>query len=325
VVSGKCKVTSGQTSEDAHITPVHRPVLLREVTEFLDVRPEGFYIDSTVGGGGHAEAIAERLTTGRLLGIDRDPLALAEARERLARFGPKVTLVHGNFAEIDRLQAETSFPPADGVVADLGLSSMQLADSTRGFSFNAEGPLDMRADPASETTAADIVNYASERELADLIFKFGEERHSRRIARAIMKARPIRTSTSLAQVVTRAIPSRPGLHQIHAATRTFMALRMAVNHELENLEQFLSRVLAVMPPDGRLVVIGFHSAEDRVTKRAFSAWKQERRVRVLTPKPVRPGENELRENPRARSAKLRAIQKQPQPAVAVAALYERRP
>jgi 16S rRNA (cytosine1402-N4)-methyltransferase len=296
-------------SEGGRKQAVHRPVLLREVTEFLDVRPEGFYIDSTVGGGGHAEAIAERLSTGRLLGIDRDPLALAAAGERLARFGEKVMLVHGNFAEIDRLQAEVAFPPADGVVADLGLSSMQLADSTRGFSFNVEGPLDMRADPAIETTAADIVNYASERELADLIFKFGEERHSRRIARAIMKARPIRTSTSLAQVVTRAIPSRPGLHQIHGATRTFIALRMAVNRELENLEQFLSRVLEAMAPGGRLVVIGFHSAEDRVTKRAFSAWKQERRVRLLTPKPVRPGEDELEQNPRARSAKLRAIQK----------------
>ncbi len=299
------------TGQDDRIKPVHRPVLLREVIEFLNVRPEGFYIDATAGGGGHSEAIAERLTAGRLLAVDRDPLALATAHERLARFGDKVKLMHGNFAEIDRLQAEAAFPPAHGVVADLGLSSMQLADSTRGFSFNVEGPLDMRADPAIETTAADIVNYASERELADLIFKFGEERHSRRIARAIMKARPIRTSTSLAQVVTRAIPSRPGLHQIHGATRTFMALRMAVNHEVENLGQFLARVLPVMTADGRLVVIGFHSAEDRLTKRAFAAWKQERRVRLLTPKAVRPGEDELGENPRARSAKLRAIEKQP--------------
>jgi len=288
---------------------VHQPVLLREVIEFLNVRPEGFYIDATVGGGGHSEAIAERLGSGRLLGIDRDPLALETAGERLARFGEKVKLTHGNFAEIDRLQAEAGIPPADGVVADLGLSSLQLADATRGFSFNVEGPLDMRADPASETTAADIVNYASERELADLIFKFGEERHSRRIARAIMKARPIRTSTSLAQVVTRAIPSRPGLHQIHGATRTFMALRMATNREVENLEQFLARVLDVMAVGGRLVVIGFHSIEDRVTKRTFGAWKQERRVRLLTPKPVRPGEDEVERNPRARSAKLRAIEK----------------
>ncbi len=299
------------TDEGDRIKPVHRPVLLGEVIEFLNVRPEGFYIDATSGGGGHSEAIAGRLGTGRLLAIDCDPLALAMAGERLARFGDKVKLVHGNFAEIDRLQAEAAFPPADGVVADLGLSSMQLNDATRGFSFNLEGPLDMRANPATETTAGDIVNYAGERELADLIFKFGEERHSRRIARAIMKARPIRTSTSLAQVVTRAIPSRPGLHQIHGATRTFMALRMATNREIENLEQFLARVLDVMAAGGRLVVIGFHSVEDRVTKRAFSAWKQERRVRLLTPKPVRPGEQELGENPRARSAKLRAIEKQP--------------
>jgi len=291
------------------VRAVHQPVLLREAIEFLNVRPEGFYIDATVGAGGHSEAIAEGLSTGRLLGIDRDPLALIAARENLARFGEKVTLVHGNFADIDRLQAEAAFPPADGVLADLGLSSMQLADATRGFSFTVEGPLDMRADPSSETSAADLVNYASERELADLIFKFGEERHSRRIARAIMKARPIRTSTSLAQVVTRAIPSRPGLLQIHPATRTFMALRMAVNRELDNLGQFLSRVLEAMAPGGRLVVIGFHSAEDRVTKQAFGRWKQEGRVRLLTPKPVRPGEDELRENPRARSAKLRAIQK----------------
>lgn len=299
MASNKSGVTSGK----------HQPVLLREVIEFLNVRPEGFYIDATVGGGGHSEAIAERLGAGRLLGIDRDPLALKTAGERLARFGERVKLMHGNFAEIDALHSQAGFPPADGVVADLGLSSLQLADATRGFSFNVEGPLDMRADPASETTAADIVNYASERELADLIFKFGEERHSRRIARALMKARPIRTSTSLAQVVTRAIPSRPGLHQIHGATRTFMALRMATNREIENLEQFLARVLEIMAVGGRLVVIGFHSIEDRVTKRAFSAWKQERRVRLLTPKLVRPGEDEVQRNPRARSARLRAIEK----------------
>ena len=290
---------------------IHQPVLLREVTEFLNVRPEGFYIDATLGGGGHAEAIARQLVSGRLLAIDRDPLALAAARARLAPFGDKVIPMHGNFAEIDRLQADTGFPPADGVLADLGLSSLQLVDAARGFSFNLEGPIDMRMDPASETTAADLVNYAGERELADLIFKFGEERHSRRIARAIMKARPIRTSTSLAQVVTRAIPSRPGLHQIHPATRTFMALRLAVNRELDNLEQFLARVLPVMAAGGRLVMISFHSLEDRMVKQAFSAWKQERRVRSLTRKAVRPGEDEVATNPRARSAKLRAVEKEP--------------
>jgi 16S rRNA (cytosine1402-N4)-methyltransferase len=288
---------------------IHRPVLVREVTEFLQVQPDGLYIDATLGGGGHAEAILQRLESGHLVGIDRDPAALAAARERLAVFGEKVTLVRGNFAEIDELYRRTGLGPAQGVVADLGLSSMQLADVSRGFSFSAEGPLDMRMDPSSETTAADLVNQASERELAEVIFRLGEERHSRRIARAIMKARPIRTSTELAQVVTRAIPSRAGFHQIHAATRSFLALRIAVNRELENLDEFLARVLAVVSGGGRVVVISFHSLEDRRVKQAFVSWRHEGRARLLTRKVVRPGEEEIRANPRARSAKLRAAEK----------------
>jgi len=282
---------------------------VEEVLEFLKVRPDGFYIDVTVGGGGHAEAILERFTIGRLLGIDRDPRALAAARERLARFGERVTLVHGNFAEIGALHAASGLPPADGLLADLGLSSLQLADAGRGFSFSVEGPLDMRMDPATGTTAADLVNTLSERELADLIFKFGEERQSRRIARALMRSRPIRTSTELAQVVTRAIPSRPGPHQIHPATRTFMALRLAVNGELDNLDRFLDRGLAVLAAGSRMVVISFHSLEDRRVKQAFAAWRHEGRARVLTRKVVRAGEEELRRNPRARSAKLRAAER----------------
>ena len=282
---------------------------MEEVLEFLKVRPDGFYIDVTVGGGGHAEAILERFTIGRLLGIDRDPRALAAARERLARFGERVTLVHGNFAEIGALHAASGLPPADGLLADLGLSSLQLADADRGFSFSVEGPLDMRMDPATGTTAADLVNTLSERELADLIFKFGEERQSRRIARALMRSRPIRTSTELAQVVTRAIPSRPGPHQIHPATRTFMALRLAVNGELDNLDRFLDRGLAVLAAGSRMVVISFHSLEDRRVKQAFAAWRHEGRARVLTRKVVRAGEEELRRNPRARSAKLRAAER----------------
>ena len=274
------------------------------------MQPDGIYIDATVGGGGHAEAILRRLESGRLLGIDRDPAALAVARERLAVFGEKLTLLHGNFAEIDELHRRTGLAPAQGVLADLGLSSMQLADVSRGFSFSAEGPLDMRMDPSSETTAADLVNQASERELAEMIFRLGEERHSRRIARSIMKARPIRTSTELAQVVTRAIPSRAGLHQIHAATRTFLALRIAVNRELENLEQFLARVLAVLASGGRVVMISFHSLEDRRVKQAFVSWRGEGRARLLTRKVVRPGADELAANPRARSAKLRAAEKE---------------
>ncbi len=289
----------------------HVPVLLEELLEFLDVRPDGFYVDATLGAGGHSEAILRKLQRGRgrLLGIDRDPTALAHARERLSGFGERLIVMHGNFAQIDALHAASGFPPADGVIADLGLSSMQLDDASRGFSFSAPGPLDMRMDPQSETTAEDIVNRGSERELADLISKFGEERHSRRIARALMKARPIRSTTELAQVVTRAIPSRSGLHQIHPATRTFMALRLAVNRELENLDAFLGKALGVLAPGGRLVVLSFHSLEDRPVKRAMQAWQGEGRVRILTKKPLRPSEAEISSNPRSRSAKLRAAEK----------------
>ena len=302
-------MTSDEPGESGSRKATHEPVLVEEVVEFLNVRPDGFYIDATVGAGGHAEAILERITSGRLFGVDRDPLALALARERLTRFGDKVRLVQGNFGEIDQLHAASGLAPASGVVADLGLSSMQLADASRGFSFSLEGPLDMRVDPSTDTTAADLVNHLGERELADLIFRFGEERQSRRIARAIMRARPIRTSTELAQVVTRAIPSRPGPHQIHPATRTFMALRLAVNRELENLEQFLARVLDVLASGGRLVVISFHSLEDRMVKQSFAAWRRDGRARLLARKVVRPGQEELVRNPRSRSAKLRSAEK----------------
>ena len=290
--------------------PPHVSVLVREALDFLSVRPDGTYIDATLGAGGHAEEILKRLGSGRLLGLDRDPQALQLAGNRLAGFGEKLMMQRGNFAQIDTLHAASGFPPADGVLADLGLSSMQLEDASRGFSFSLPGPLDMRMDPGCETTAADLVNYASERDLADIFFKLGEERHSRRIARAIMKARPYRLTTELAQVVTRAIPSRAGLHQIHPATRSFMALRLAVNAELENLDQFLDRVLMVLRPGGRVVILSFHSLEDRRVKQAFRRWQDEGRATILTRKVVRPGEEEVQINPRARSAKLRAAEKQ---------------
>jgi len=288
---------------------LHRPVLLKETLEFLNVRPDGIYIDATLGTGGHAEEILKVLQQGKLLGIDRDPAALAVARQRLESFGEKLIVLEGNFAEIDALHAASGLPPADGLLADLGLSSLQLEDAARGFSFSMPGPLDMRMDPHTRTSAGELVNRRPERDLAELIFKLGEERHSRRIARAIVKARPIRTTTELAQVVTRAIPSRAGLHQIHPATRTFMALRVAVNRELENLETFLRKALEVLTPGGRVVVLSFHSLEDRLVKRAFQSWQREGRARILTRKVVRPGEAELRGNPRARSAKLRAAEK----------------
>jgi 16S rRNA (cytosine1402-N4)-methyltransferase len=288
---------------------MHVPVLLREALEWLRVRPEGTYIDATLGAGGHAAEILQRLGPGRLLGIDRDPAALEVARERLRDFGEKLSVREGNFGEIDALHAASGLPPADGVLADLGVSSLQLADAARGFSFNLPGPLDMRMDPQTRTTAADLVNRTSERELADLIFTLGEERHSRRIARAIVKARSIRTTTELAQVVTRAIPSRAGLLHLHPATRTFLALRLAVNQELENLAAFLTKAWAVLAPEGRLVIISFHSLEDRLVKQAFLKYQQAGRGRILTRKVIRPSEAERRANPRARSAKLRAAEK----------------
>src|SRR5256712_15288 len=290
---------------------LHRPVLLREALEFLKVRPDGTYIDATLGTGGHGEEILKvlRQGKGKLLGIDRDPAALAHARDRLREFGEQLIVQHGNFDEIDSLHAAAGLHPADGLLADLGLSSLQLEDAAGGFSFSLSGPLDMRMDPDTSVTAEELVNRSSEHKLADLIFKFGEERHSRRIARAIVKARPIRKTTELAQVVTRAIPSRAGLYQIHPATRTFMALRLAVNRELESLETFLGRALSVLAPGGRVVLLAFHSLEDRVVKRAFQAWKCSGEAVVLTRKVVRPSEEEVRANPRARSGRLRAAEK----------------
>jgi 16S rRNA (cytosine1402-N4)-methyltransferase len=289
----------------------HQPVLLREALGFLHVRPDGVYIDATLGAGGHAAAILSVLERGRgrLLGIDRDPAALAVAAARLASWREHVMTMQGNFAEIDSLHAASGLPPADGMLADLGLSSMQLEEASRGFSFSLPGPLDMRMDPRTDTTAEAIVNDTPERDLADLIYQLGEERHSRRIAREIVKARPIRSTTELAQVVTRAIPSRAGLYNLHPATRTFMALRLAVNRELENLEAFLARALQVLAPGGRLVTISFHSLEDRPIKQAFLSWKREGRASILTKHVVRPSADEIRTNPRARSAKLRAAEK----------------
>jgi 16S rRNA (cytosine1402-N4)-methyltransferase len=229
--------------------------------------------------------------------------------------------MQGNFSQIAALHAASGFKPADGLLADLGLSSMQLEDAARGFSFSRPGPLDMRMGPDAATSAEELVNYAGEKELADWIYEFSQERHSRRIARAIVKARPIRTTTELAQVVTRAIPSRAGLHQkdfkfqisnlqgIHPATRTFMALRMVVNGEREHLEKLLAQALDVVGPGGRLVFITFHSLEDRPVKQAMQSWKQAGRAQILTRHVVRPGEEELNLNPRARSAKLRAAEK----------------
>ncbi len=310
VPNGESRVPSSDSrrpTADAQVP--HVPALLRETIEYLAVKPDGHYIDATLGAGGHAEALLERLETGTLLGIDRDPAALALARQRLERFGSRFIMLHGNFAELAALHAAGGQPPVNGVLADLGVSSMQLSDASRGFSFMWPGPLDMRMDPSMPRTAEEIVNHASERDLADLIFKFGEERHSRRIARAIVKGRPYRTTTELAQVVTRAIPSRAALYHLHPATRTFLALRLAVNEELDNLRAFLAAVLGVLEPGGRVAVLSYHSLEDRMVKRGIQAWQREGRARIVTRKVVRPSREEVQANPRARSARLRVAER----------------
>ncbi|SRR6266581_153397 len=291
----------------------HVPVLLKEAIDFLEIRRGGTYIDCTVGLGGHSFEIAKRLgAQGHLIGFDKDPKALEIARERLqapaegAGEWPQVTLVRGSFAQI-----REQIPPAsaNGLLADLGLSWWQLADAGRGFSFQAEGALDMRMDPHAALTADQVVNRMDEKSLADVIYEFGEERRSRRIARAIVRARPVRTTAHLAQVISAALRSMKTA--IHPATRTFQAIRIFVNRELEELQALLARDAAprALKPGGRLVVISFHSLEDRIVKDALREGALAGIYRVLTKKPVTPQPQEIDRNPRARSAKLRAAQR----------------
>ena len=289
---------------------LHTPVLVEEVIELLHIRPEQTYVDATVGTGGHAIEIARRLTTGRLVGMDRDPRALEIARERLAPFGEKVVLVHAEFSKIGDVVAERNLPLLGGVVADLGISSLELDSPERGFSFRWAGPLDMRMNPDSPLTAAEIVNHWPERELANLLYQNAEERDSRRIARAIVRARPIRDTEHLATVVAGGRKAR-GRQKLHPATKTFLALRTAVNREEEELEQFLSRTPATISPGGRWVVLSYHSLEDRLVKHAFQRLVKEKTFRVLTKKVIQPGDEEIRRNPRARSAKMRVAEKLP--------------
>jgi 16S rRNA (cytosine1402-N4)-methyltransferase len=296
----------------------HVPVLLKEAIDFLNVRRGGTYIDATVGLGGHSYEIAKHLgAPGHLIGLDKDPAALDIARERLQGSAgvspatldwPKITLLHRSFAEIAQGgQAAT----VDGILADIGVSSLQLNDAARGFSFQAEGPLDMRMDPRSERTAEQVVNHLDERELADVIYEFGEERRSRRIARAIVRSRPIRSTAQLADVISAAArPMNSEQRRIHPATRTFQALRIFVNRELDDLKALLEAAPRILKPGGRVVVISFHSLEDRIVKDAFREGAiKDKHFRVLTKKPVTASEEEQDRNPRARSAKLRAAEK----------------
>jgi 16S rRNA (cytosine1402-N4)-methyltransferase len=287
----------------------HIPVLPAEVLAGLAPQSGGRYIDGTLGGGGHAAAIlAASDPDGRLLGIDLDPAALAAAAETLAAYGERARLVSGNFRDIAQLAA--GFAPVDGILLDLGVSSHQLDTPERGFSFGVDAPLDMRLDPEGPVSAADLVATLPERDLADLIYQYGEERGSRRIARLIVEARrtrPIATTGALADLVAKALGGRHG--RIHPATRTFQALRIAVNGELESLELALPQAVELLRPGGRLAIIAFHSLEDRIVKHFLRAEAEQGRMRIITRKPLEAGETEQRANPRSRSAKLRIAER----------------
>ena len=290
----------------------HLPVLADEVTFLLRPRHGGWVVDGTIGMGGHAERLLEAGGADtRLLGIDQDPEALARTRERLGRFGNRVTLRHGSFRDLSSHAREAGVGPAVAILLDLGLSSYQLEDSGRGFSFQRDEPLDMRFDPSQGHTAAELLAEAAEAELARILFEYGEERHARRIARRIVERRrraPLRTTAELVDAVKAGVPRAAWSHRTHVATRTFQALRMAVNDELGALRQALQDAPELLDVNGRLGVIAFHSGEDRVVKQAFRTLGS-RGFTPLEPAPVVPSDDETRENPRARSARLRVLQR----------------
>lgn len=283
----------------------HVPVLVEEVLAYLAVRPEGIYVDATAGLGGHTAAIAQRLTTGFVIACDRDAESLELCRRNLAPWADRVRFFHGRFSELPSALAACGVEKADGLLADLGASLYQLTDPERGFSLSADGPLDMRMDRSRGPTAAELVNTMAEKALADLIFQFGEERRARRIARAIVRARPIRTTLELARVIEQAAPRTK---RLHPATQTFMALRIAVNDELGELERLLELAPERVRSGGRIVILSFMSLEDRRVKRHFQALARQGRARLLTKHVVRPTAEEIRSNPAARSARLRAVE-----------------
>jgi len=291
----------------------HVPVLLQHAIEFLNVREGGIYVDCTLGLAGHSSEIARRIgAEGHLIAFDRDPEAMSLAKARLARVAnelgprtPRFTLIGEAFSSIESHIAPAS---VDGILADFGVSSLQLDEARRGFSFMADGPLEMRMDTRQPLTAEQVVNEANERELADLIYEYGEERRSRRIARAIVRGRPVTTTGQLARIVAQAAPAMKQ-DRIHPATRTFQALRIFVNRELDEIKALMEAAPKLLKPSGRLVVISFHSLEDRIAKDSLRAGAQQKIWEVLTKKPVVAGEDETQFNPRSRSAKLRAAQR----------------
>jgi len=293
---------------------MHFPVLLEEVISCLQPEAGDVILDATAGGGGHAKAILGKiLPGGTLVAVDRDAEAVERVRGQLESFRDHVTLVNEDFRNIDKILDSLDIDLIDGALFDIGMSSFQVDDAERGFSFRKDGPLDMRFDTGTGPTAADIVNTASLEELADIIKKYGEERHAKRVAQAIVAAREkerIETTGTLADVVAKAVGRKYRGVKLHPAARTFQALRICVNDELEALEEALDRTAELVKPGGRICVISFHSLEDRIVKRAFKALASDGPFIMVTKKPVRPGNEEMRDNPRSRSAKLRVIERE---------------
>lgn len=305
----------------------HVSVLLREAVDALNIRPEGVYVDGTLGRAGHSREIAKRLATGRLIAIDRDAAALEAAPERLAGLMDRVTLVHGNFAELSRLLDGAGVDQADGMLFDLGVSSPQLDDETRGFSYLKDAPLDMRMDASASLTARDVVNEWPGEELKRILRDYGEERYAAQIAAKVVKRReerPIETTLELSDLIRSAMPAAALREKQHPAKRSFQAIRIAVNDELAAIPAMLDQALERLSPGGRLAVISFHSLEDRPVKTSMQSWAKgctcppdfpvcvcgnKPKARLITRKPILPGAEELENNPRARSAKLRVIEK----------------
>ena len=279
--------------------------MLGEALDYLAIRPDGVYLDVTAGLGRHTGAIAERLTSGLVIANDRDAESLEKARQNTAHVASRIRFHRGTFADLRQALAASAVERVDGLLADLGVSRYQLTEPERGFSLMADGPLDMRMDRSGGTTAADLVNFTSEKELADLIYRLGEERRSRQAAGAIVRARPIHTTGQLARVLEQAVP-RTG--RLHPATQVFMALRLAVNAELDQLDGLLAMAPELVSPGGRIVIITFMSLEDRRVKQAFQDMARSGRASILTKHVIRPSEAEVRSNPPSRSAKLRAVE-----------------
>lgn len=311
-------MTTRQDGQMAHL-----PVLYHEIIHALCPHDQGLYIDGTVGAGGHARGILEASSpNGRLIGLDLDPLALSLAREVLSPFGDRVILLKASYTTLETQLVNLGWSSINGIMLDFGVSSMQLDSPDRGFSFRSDAPLDMRFDPDGHVMAEDLVNGLPERDLANLIYNYGEERKSRQIARAITDSRPLHTTRELAEVITGIIKSEKG--RIHPATRTFQALRIAVNDELKAIEEVLPQAVNSLTPGGRLAVISFHSLEDRIVKKYFRKESQDcicpprqpvctcshkARIREISRRPIRPEDSEINKNPRARSARMRVAEK----------------